>query len=118
MAEILPGMGRASVMAPDGSILNTCASDVLVEVLRYLKRAYWPFPWESGVGDRGAGEWAGGSGFMGAAQVRLPPTQSSARQLPLICWPEVRAMCGRPASCSNGSAYIAFAHVTHTQSSF
>ena len=56
-------------MSPDGAILNTCSSSVLVEVLRYLKRAYWPFPWEAGMEDRSIGEWAGGSGFMGAATV-------------------------------------------------
>ena len=72
-------MTRAIVVAPDGSVLNTCASDVLVEMLRYLKRAYWPFPWETGVGSRSPGSWAGGSGFLGASQVTLD--QRSAQRL-------------------------------------
>lgn len=78
-AEILPGMGRDSVVAPDGSIINTCATEVLVEVLRYLKRAYWPFPWEAGAVDRRPDDWAGGSGFLGAAKVlpRLPAPPST-----------------------------------------
>lgn len=62
-------MTRDTVVAADGSLLNTCSSNVLIEVLRYLKRAYWPFPWDTGVGDRSRGEWAGGSGFFGAAEV-------------------------------------------------
>ncbi|KAK9806023.1 hypothetical protein WJX73_006325 [Symbiochloris irregularis] len=70
-AQILPGMTRETVVGPDGSLLNTCSSNVLIEVLRYLKRAYFPFPWNTGVGDRTQGEWAGGSGFYGAAEVAL-----------------------------------------------
>ena len=85
VAEILPGMGRASVMAPDGSMLNTCATDVLIEVLRYLKRAYWPFPWETGMGDCSPGEWAGGSGFLGAAQVCAASMHLTMQALPSDC---------------------------------
>lgn len=31
-------------------MLNTCSRDVLLELLRFLKRAYWPFSWDSGSG--------------------------------------------------------------------
>ncbi len=54
------------VTRPDGSLLNTCSSDVLAEMLRFLKRAYWPFPWQSGGGGAGGGS----GGFVGAAKVR------------------------------------------------
>ena len=30
--------------------LNTCTSDVLAELLRHLKRAYWPMPWDTSPG--------------------------------------------------------------------
>jgi hypothetical protein len=46
-AEVIPGLNRQMVTRADGSMLNTCSSDVLVEMLRFLKRAYWPFPWQS-----------------------------------------------------------------------
>lgn len=61
-AEVIPGLNRAMVTRADGSMLNTCSSDVLVEVLRFLKRAYWPFPWQS-TPDNATG------GFTSAATV-------------------------------------------------
>jgi len=54
------------VTRADGGVLNTCSSDVLVEMLRFLKRAYWPFPWQ------GTPDNAGG-GFLSAARVLGPP---------------------------------------------
>jgi len=36
--QILPGVLRASVVRPDGTVLNTCTSEALAEVLRFLKR--------------------------------------------------------------------------------
>ena len=41
-------------------MLNTCTSEALVETLRFLKRAYWPFAWDSFSG-----------GFRGAASAYL-----------------------------------------------
>ena len=64
-AQALPAMTRRMVLQPDGSMLNTCTSDALVEILRYLKRAFWPFPWTTGMMD---GMRPGG--FAGAAKVQ------------------------------------------------
>ncbi|KAG2439985.1 hypothetical protein HXX76_004103 [Chlamydomonas incerta] len=41
------GGGGGEAGGPVGG-LNTCTSEVLVEMLRHLKRAYWPFAWDSG----------------------------------------------------------------------
>lgn len=80
IAEIIPGMTRASVQTPDGKIVNTCAYEVLIEILRYLKRAYWPFPWQTETDRHLSEHWVGGSGFTGAAQVRTAVTVRLARQ--------------------------------------
>lgn len=64
-AQALPAMTRRMVLQPDGSMLNTCTSDALVEMLRFLKRAFWPFPWSTGMMD---GMRPGG--FAGAAKVQ------------------------------------------------
>ena len=40
-----PGLSRSAVTRPDGSVLNTCPALVLAEILRFLKRCYWPFAW-------------------------------------------------------------------------
>lgn len=32
-----------------GQLLNTCSSEALCELLRHLKRAYWPFPWDTNI---------------------------------------------------------------------
>ena len=57
---------------PDGSLLNTCTSDAIIQMLRFLKRAYWPFAWDSSQGlaadSRGLGI---GGGFAAAAKVCL-----------------------------------------------
>lgn len=67
---VLPGMTRRMVTRPDGSLLNTCTSDAIIQMLRHLKRAYWPFAWDSTQGtaedSRGLGI---GGGFEGAAKV-------------------------------------------------
>ena len=59
-------------MAADGSPLNTCTSEALVEMLQFLKRAFWPFPW-----DTSANQGSGG-GFAGAAQVSILERPESA----------------------------------------
>ena len=58
-------------------MLNTCPASVLAEILRFLKRCYWPFAWTTGPaapaargGDAGAGLANGG--FANAAQARFP----------------------------------------------
>ena len=67
---LLPGMTRRMLTRPDGTLLNTCTSDAIIQILRFLKRAYWPFAWDSSQGlaadSRGLGI---GGGFAGAAQV-------------------------------------------------
>lgn len=66
-------MTRRMVTRADGSLLNTCTSDALIQILRHLKRAYWPFAWDSSQGlaedSRGLGI---GGGFEGAAKVSIP----------------------------------------------
>lgn len=67
---LLPGMTRRMLTRPDGTLLNTCTSDAIIQILRFLKRSYWPFAWDSSQGlaadSRGLGI---GGGFAGAAQV-------------------------------------------------
>ncbi|KAG7668476.1 hypothetical protein Ndes2526B_g03893 [Nannochloris sp. 'desiccata'] len=50
----------------DGLVLNMCTTDVLAECLSYLKRAYWPFPWDGLSG-----------GFRGAASAFLDGAESA-----------------------------------------
>ena len=99
-ARPLLGLSRGAVTRPDGSVLNTCPASVLAEILRFLKRCYWPFAWTtapaapaapsagagaglasgSGVGlkaaapaapSAGAGAGLASGGFANAAQARL-----------------------------------------------
>ena len=58
---VLEGLGRAALVR-DGVATNTVTSEVLREVLRLLKRAYWPFAWDTRGRDAGTG-----GGFMAAA---------------------------------------------------
>jgi len=50
----------------DDLVLNMCTADVLAECLSYLKRAYWPFPWDGLSG-----------GFRGAASAFLDGAESA-----------------------------------------
>ena len=61
-AKILHGLPREALIRPDGSVLNTCTSAALEEMLLFLKRAFWPYPWTTGAEDSG-------SGFAGAVKV-------------------------------------------------
>eukprot|EP00884_Botryococcus_braunii_P013259 jgi/Botrbrau1/21934/Bobra.0249s0057.1 len=77
-AEPLVGLTPEVATTGSGAVLNTCSSQALVEMLRYLKRCFWPFPWETPAagpgslhGDLGAG------GFLGAAQVALEGADSA-----------------------------------------
>ncbi len=88
-AEVIPGLNRHMVTRADGRVLNTCSSDVLVEMLRFLKRAYWPFPWQS-TPDNATG------GFLSAAMVvtsdflkqPLPPCCAGTVHSSTLCiWP-------------------------------
>ena len=62
-------MTRRMITKPDGSLLNTCTSDAIIQILRFLKRAFWPFAWDSSQGlaadSRGLGT---GGGFAAAAK--------------------------------------------------
>lgn len=70
--DLLPGMTRSMLTRPDGSLVNTCTSDAIVQILRFLKRAYWPFAWDSSQGLAGDSRGLGiGGGFASAAQVTL-----------------------------------------------
>jgi hypothetical protein len=44
-------------------LLNTCSSEALCELLRHLKRAYWPFPWDTNVDCYDAGGRGSTGGF-------------------------------------------------------
>lgn len=46
LLEPLPGITRASAALPSGEVLNTVSFEALAEILRFLKRAYWPFAWD------------------------------------------------------------------------
>eukprot|EP00878_Enallax_costatus_P013755 GHUV01014386.1.p1 GENE.GHUV01014386.1~~GHUV01014386.1.p1 ORF type:complete len:232 (+),score=102.13 GHUV01014386.1:26-697(+) len=59
-------------------MLNTCSSDALAEVLRHLKRSYWPFPWDTNIDDPGKGGQASLGGFRGAAKAALGSSDISA----------------------------------------
>lgn len=37
--HILPGMRRSGLVRSDSTVLNTCTSEALAEVLRFLKRS-------------------------------------------------------------------------------
>lgn len=74
-ARPLLGLSRGAVTRPDGSVLNTCPASVLAEILRFLKRCYWPFAWTTAPaapaapsGNAGADLASGG--FANAAQAR------------------------------------------------
>ncbi|KAK9826657.1 hypothetical protein WJX74_008333 [Apatococcus lobatus] len=71
-ATILAGMPREGLIGADGAPLNTCTSEALIEMLQFLKRAFWPFPWDTSS-SRGSG-----GGFAGAAQVALEGGSSDA----------------------------------------
>ena len=46
------GIYSPSAKSSDATLvaLNTCTSDALAELLRHLKRAYWPMPWDTSPG--------------------------------------------------------------------
>jgi hypothetical protein len=66
------GMGTATTndynrdATENNLVLNMCSTDVLAECLSYLKRAYWPFPWDGLSG-----------GFGGAARAFLDGAESA-----------------------------------------
>jgi hypothetical protein len=60
----LPNLTRQQVLLPDGSgVLNTCSSTALEELLVHLKRAYWPFPWDTSLDDPERGGRGSHGGF-------------------------------------------------------
>jgi len=73
---VLPGLTRAALLDEGGRVLNTNSADALAEVLRGLKRPFWPFPWDV-TADAAPGLEAGGlgygsrGGFAGAARAAL-----------------------------------------------
>ena len=54
--------------------LNTCTSDALAELLRHLKRSYWPLPWDTSPSSVPTGsskdDLMSHGGFRPAAKVR------------------------------------------------
>mmetsp|Transcript_19795 Transcript_19795/g.59797 ORF Transcript_19795/g.59797 Transcript_19795/m.59797 type:complete len:513 (+) Transcript_19795:154-1692(+) len=87
-AEVLPGMTR-EVAAAGGAMLNLCSQDVLLEVLRFLKRAYWPFAWDSSGGPESGGGFrdAAMDALQGAASAELQAiAQAAAHRLERGIW--------------------------------
>lgn len=58
-------------MATDGCVVNTLASDALSEVNRHLKRAYWPFAWDTRIDSLATGGAGSHGGFRCARAVAL-----------------------------------------------
>lgn len=110
----LSGMSRAQAVGPDGSVLNTCSADALAELLRQLKRAYWPFAWDTRVDSPADGGAGSHGGFRCAALAQVLPCccrESSCRwQTPagmVLCLVPCRDLraCLRPiraAACAQG----------------
>lgn len=86
-AEVLPNMTR-EVAAAGGTTLNLCSQDVLLEVLRFLKRAYWPFAWDSTAGPSSGGfRDAAVNILQGAATAELKAiAQAAAHRLERGIW--------------------------------
>lgn len=54
-AEIIHGMSPVQLHGiHQGRVLNACSFAAIREELGYLKRAYWPFPWDGETGGFGA----------------------------------------------------------------
>uniref|UniRef100_A0A383VLQ2 Uncharacterized protein n=1 Tax=Tetradesmus obliquus TaxID=3088 RepID=A0A383VLQ2_TETOB len=68
----------ASIGSCSAAVLNTCSSEALAELLRHLKRAYWPFPWDTNVDDPEKGGRGSLGGFRGAAKAALHSDDISA----------------------------------------
>jgi hypothetical protein len=60
---------RASLITPEGGLLNTCTLAALEETLRHLKRAYWPCMWDTSLDC----PVEGGVGSQGGFRCALPP---------------------------------------------
>ncbi|GIL77166.1 hypothetical protein Vretimale_3164 [Volvox reticuliferus] len=58
--------------------LNTCTSEVLVEMLRHLKRSYWPFPWDTAVDAVYPAAVGSHGGFRSAAKAAMGDDVSAA----------------------------------------
>jgi hypothetical protein len=65
-ADVATAYGSVSA-----AVLNTCSSEALAELLRHLKRAYWPFPWDTNVDDPERGGRGSLGGFRWAVQLRV-----------------------------------------------
>ncbi|MEW5309104.1 MAG: hypothetical protein WDW38_001013 [Sanguina aurantia] len=67
---VIPGMTRQMLQfisldeqEQSSGVLNTCTSEVLLETLRFLKRAYWPFPWDTSIDAHERGGTGSHGGF-------------------------------------------------------
>ena len=87
MTAVFPGCftqrdGEAAVEqvidAECGLLLNTCTSEALVQLLRHLKRAYWPYQWATALDDPAHGVHGSGGGFAAAAENALGMAQMDA----------------------------------------
>jgi hypothetical protein len=64
--------------AEGGLLLNTCTSEALVQLLRHLKRAYWPYQWDTALDHPAHGVHGSGGGFAAAAENALGMAQMDA----------------------------------------
>ena len=70
LTEALPAPPASSLGGGDSNgsslvALNTCTSDTLAEILRHLKRSYWPLPWDTSSPSASPGGPTSASGAMG-----------------------------------------------------
>jgi hypothetical protein len=57
----------AMLLLPGGGALNTCTTEALQEMLRLLKRAFWPCAWDTGLDPPTGGGVGSAGGFRCAA---------------------------------------------------
>ncbi|KAG2495265.1 hypothetical protein HYH03_006538 [Edaphochlamys debaryana] len=68
-----PAQGPQGEQGQQGRLLNTTTSEVLVEMLRHLKRSFWPFAWDSAADPTGSH-----GGFRAAAKAAAGEEMSAA----------------------------------------
>jgi hypothetical protein len=80
-------------------LLNTCSSEVLAELLRHLKRAYWPFAWATSVDAPEQGGRGSGGGFRCVvSRVRVCAWWHGTATACI-------AVCGRTPTCTHTRAH-------------
>eukprot|EP00241_Pyramimonas_parkeae_P005853 CAMPEP_0114237248 /NCGR_PEP_ID=MMETSP0058-20121206/7281_1 /TAXON_ID=36894 /ORGANISM="Pyramimonas parkeae, CCMP726" /LENGTH=425 /DNA_ID=CAMNT_0001349261 /DNA_START=202 /DNA_END=1479 /DNA_ORIENTATION=- len=78
--QVLPMIRRQDVVIDEdaGILLNTCTSEALVQMLRHLKRAYWPMQWDTRADNPDHGVHGSGGGFLEASRFALGEVEMDA----------------------------------------